>query len=97
MLYVETDIVLGRVILKTITKEMIDTYHSATIEQIVKDGDQDGPELEQHFPYGEIGIAGVGSSDNQKYRRNPCALLRFAIEEAESALAILRLLFTCQS
>lgn len=90
MLYVETDIVLGRVVLKTITKEMIDAYHSATIEQIVRDGNQVGPELEQHFRTERLELQGLAAA-TIKVQAEPMRAAEIAIEEAENALAILRL------
>ena len=90
MLNVETDIVLGRVTLKTITKAMLDDYHSASIDQIRKDGHEIGPELQHHFRTERQELQGLAAA-TIKVHAEPIRAVEIAVDEAESSLAILRL------
>lgn len=90
MLYVESDIVIGKIILKTITREIIDDYHNAGIEQINKDGHEIGPELQQHFRLERQELQGLAAA-TIKLNAEPQRASEIAFEEAEKSLAMLRL------
>lgn len=90
MLHIETDIVLGKITLKTITKEVLDDYHAASIDQIRKDGHDIGPELQQHFRTERQELQGLAAA-TIKVHAEPIRAGEIAVDEAESALAILRL------
>ncbi|MDX6528919.1 MAG: hypothetical protein QOH41_1209 [Blastocatellia bacterium] len=90
MLYVETEIVLGKVTLKTITKEIIDEYHSASIDHIRKDGHEIGPELQQHFRTERQELQGLAAATINVHAE-PIRAGEIAVDKAESSLAILRL------
>jgi hypothetical protein len=90
MLYIETAFVIGRIKLKTITKEMIDDYHQATIDQIRKDGHQIGPELEQHFRVERQELQGLAAA-TITVQAEPRRAMEIAFEEGENSLALLRL------
>jgi hypothetical protein len=90
MLYVETDIVIGRVTIKTITKEIIDNYHSASIEQIQNDGHAIGSELQDHFRTERKELQGLAAA-TIKLHAEPIRAEEIAIEQALNSLAILRL------
>ena len=90
MLYVEADIVLGKVTLKTITKEILDDYHSASIDQIRKDGHEIGPEPQQHFRTERQELQGLAAATINVHAE-PIRAGEIAVDEAESSLAIVRL------
>ena len=90
MLYVETDILIGKVTLKTITKKILDDYHSASIDQIRKDGHEIGPEIQQHFRTERQELQGLAAA-TIKIHAEPIRASEIGIEEAQSSLAILRL------
>jgi hypothetical protein len=90
MLYVETDIILGKITLKTITKEIVDDYHSASMDQIRKDGHEIGPELQQHFRTERQELQGLAAA-TIKVHAEPIRAGETAIEEAQTSLAMLRL------
>jgi hypothetical protein len=90
MLYIESEIVIGQVVLKTITKEFLDDYHGATITQIRNEGHEISPELEQHFRVERQELQGLAAA-TITVNAEPLRANEIAFEEAENSLAMLRL------
>lgn len=90
MLYVESEVVIGRITLKTISKDILDNYHSAAIDQIQKDGHAIDTELQQHFRIERQELQGLAAA-TIKLHAEPIRAREIAVEEAQNSLAILRL------
>lgn len=89
MLYIQSDIQIGRIIVKTVTKEMIDAWHRGIESQIISQGGTVEPPLQQHFIEERQELQGLAAA-TIKLMAEPDRASEIALEEAEKAVAILR-------